>query len=131
MSIEDTARRFVEAMNRRDVDALYEMAHAEYRHIDSEGQVFEGREDLKLVWKSFFKSVSDYAIEVDEVFVSQNTVVMTGRTMGAVASAGESWQTPSACRLVVEGDRVREFQVFADNESMRNALRGASGAGGV
>ena len=132
MSVEDIARRFVEAINRHDPEAMFEMVEEDYRHIDSEGQIFDGRDEMSIAWKSFLKTVPDYTIEVSETFVSQGTVILVGKVMGTVASGGEEepedfWQTPTACRLVISGDRVREFQVFADNESMRNAMRRASG----
>ena len=131
MSAEDIAHRFIEAINGHDTEAMSEMVEKDYRHIDSEGQIFDGRDEMTIAWKSFFKTVPDYTIEVSETFVSQNTVVVLGKVMGTVTSGGveepeDFWQTPTACRLVISGDRIREFQVFADNESMRNAMRRAN-----
>ena len=128
MSVQEIADQFIEAINRQDVAAICELMTEDHRFIDSEDQIFDGRERMKTGWADYFKIVPDYRIEVSETFVSGNTVVFLGHGFGTYTSDGNlkpenHWQTPGAWKAVIAGEKVRLWQVFADNEPIRKIIR--------
>ena len=128
MSIQKSADQFVAAINRQDVAAIYELMTEDHRFIDSEGQIFEGRERMRAGWEDYFKIVPDYRIEVSETFVSGDTIVFLRHGSGTYTSDGNLklenyWQTPAAWKAVIIGEKVRLWQVFADNEPIRRIIR--------
>jgi ketosteroid isomerase-like protein len=138
----EVVRRFVEAINRQDVNALAELMTDDHRFTDSLGNVVRGRESMREGWKLYFRMVPDYRLEIDETFVNQSTVVMLGTAGGtylheSVSATGmpgprpdgtlkrpNQWQTPAAVRARIEGGLVAEWRIFADNEPIRKLMRG-------
>jgi len=128
MSAEDVARRFVDAINRHYIEAICELMTEDHRFIDSGEGIVEGREEMKEGWVGYFKMVPDYLINVSEVFASGNTVVLLGKASGTYTTDGglkpeNHWETPAAWRAVVSGERIREWQVFANLEPLREIMR--------
>jgi len=128
MNIEDVARKFVAAINRHDVDAIFDMMTEDHRFIDGMGSVIKGSEEMKKGWNGYFSMVPDYSIDIDEIFVLGNSVVLLGLASGTYSSDGtlkqdNYWKTPAAWRALVSGDKIREWQVFADNEPLREIMR--------
>lgn len=52
-SPEATAQRFVEAINRHDVEALAALMSAGHRFIDSLGTTIKGRDKMRLGWAGY------------------------------------------------------------------------------
>jgi hypothetical protein len=72
--------------------------------------------------------VPDYKIEVEEVFGSGHIVVLLGKASGTYSSdgnlkTGNHWEVPAAWRAEVAGDKIRQWQVYADNEPIRQIIR--------
>ncbi|MBN1212967.1 MAG: nuclear transport factor 2 family protein [candidate division Zixibacteria bacterium] len=123
-----TARRFVDAINDHDIDALYELMAGGHRFIDGMGMEVAGREAMKRGWIGYFKIVPDYLIEIVETFDDADTVVFLGWASGTYTGDGtlkkeNFWKTPAAWRAVVEDGKVTEWQVYADNEPIRQMMR--------
>jgi uncharacterized protein (TIGR02246 family) len=126
-SAEAVAQAFVRAINRQDVDALAELITEEHRFVDSLGKVVEGRERMRTGWKSYFAMVPDYTIAVEEIYCDGPVVVMLGKAQGTYAVDGRTaaenhWETPVALRARVEGGKLAEWQVYADNEPLRQIM---------
>jgi ketosteroid isomerase-like protein len=122
-----TAKAFVDAINRHDVDALYALMSEGHRFSDSLGAVFEGRDALRAGWESYFRMVPDYVLTVRETFCDGAVVVMLGTASGTYAKEGvlepaNRWETPAALRAEVHGGRVTEWRVYADNEPLRKRM---------
>jgi ketosteroid isomerase-like protein len=130
----EIAEQFVAAINAHDVERLASLMTAEHRFIDSLGTVTEGRDRMREGWRFYFGMVADYALEISRSFVAKNgdvEIVLTGVASGSYWSNGEkqpnsSWHTPVALRAVVRDDRIAEWQVYADNEPMREQIRAVS-----
>ena len=123
-----TARRFVDAINDHDIDALYGLMAGTHRFTDSMGMEVSGREAMKLGWIGYFKMVPDYQIDIEETFDDADTVVFLGRASGTYTVSGtlkmeNFWKTPVALRAVVDDGKVTEWQVYADNEPIRQIMR--------
>jgi len=122
------ARKFVAAINRRDVDALAALMTAEHRFVDSLGNVVEGRDKMRAGWAGYFKMVPDYRINVDESVSDGLVVVLLGVAEGTYAADGEMkpenhWSTPVALRAGVTDGLIAEWRVYADNEPLRQIMR--------
>lgn len=131
----EVSKQFVAAINDHNVEQLAELMTADHRFIDSLGTVAEGRDTMREGWTFYFSMVADYAIEVSRFFVAQNSgaeIVLAGVASGSYWSNGKkrplsSWRTPAAWRAVVRDGLVAEWQVYADNEPIREQMRAASG----
>lgn len=126
-SSQAVALAFVEAINSRDPNRLGTLMTEEHRFVDSLGAVVQGRENMLLGWAAYFRMVPDYAIHVEETFENGVIVVLLGMASGTYAKDGQvrpenSWQTPAAWRAQIEGDKVSEWRVYADNEPIRKLM---------
>jgi ketosteroid isomerase-like protein len=128
MDVERIANQFVEAINRHDVDSLCLLMSDDHRFIDSGGAVYAGRDTMKGGWNGYFSMVPDYQIDVAKVIVSGETAILLGKACGTYTSDGtlkseNYWETPAAWRADVVNGQVREWQVYADNEPLREIMR--------
>jgi uncharacterized protein (TIGR02246 family) len=132
-SPEAIARAFVQTINHHDPAALAELMTAGHRFVDSLGNVVEGRDKMRAGWVGYFRMVPDYTISIDEAFCDGPVVAMFGKAQGTYTPDGElhkenRWQTPAAFRAVVEDDKLAEWRVYADNESMRKVMSRSVGS---
>lgn len=121
-------RRFVDAINRHDVDSLLALMTEDHRFIDSEGTVLSGRGRLESAWRGYFEMVPDYSLVIDTELASEALVALFGAACGTLAVGGaispeNRWSAPVGVRACVESNRVREWQVYADNEPIRALMR--------
>lgn len=130
----DVTEQFVAAINAHDIERLASLMTAEHRFTDSLGTVTEGRDAMREGWTFYFSMVADYALEISHSFTAKNggaEIVLVGVVRGSSCPDGEkrpnsSWQTPVALRSRVRNGRIAEWQVYADNEPMREQMRAAS-----
>ncbi|MFZ5786004.1 MAG: nuclear transport factor 2 family protein [Acidobacteriota bacterium] len=130
--VEGIVLAFVDAINRRDVEAIAGMLCDDHLFIDSGGAEHRGREQMRHGWAAYLAMVPDYAIAVERTLVSGDTVVILGTASGTYAPDGalleaNRWSTPAAWRAEVRCGRVAVWQVFADNEPIRRLMRRAGG----
>jgi ketosteroid isomerase-like protein len=123
VSAEDAAKEFVAAINRHDVEAICQLMTRDHTFIDSGGDIYSGIDKMRQGWIGYYKMFPDYTIDISEVFVSGETVVMLGKASGTYTSDGNlkpdnHWQIPAAWKAVVVGEKVKVWQVFADNSSV-------------
>ena len=125
------SRRFVAAINAHDVDSLVSLMSPQYVFVDSLGVRYPfqvAREG----WTQYFAMVPDYRIEVDQVTVEGNSVLLMGKAAGTFVPAGGAveaknrWETPAAWKALVQGGRLTLWQVFSDNEPIRQVMRAAA-----
>lgn len=122
------AQVFVRAINRHDVEALAALMHPSHRFVDSLGNVVEGRDKMRAGWAGYFTMVPDYSIGIEETLCNGPIVLMLGVAEGTYAPGGapkaeNRWKTPAAFRVHTEGDFVKEWRVYADNEPIRELMR--------
>lgn len=147
-SAEAVAHLFVRAINRQDASGLAELMTQEHRFVDSLGNVVKGRQEARDGWEGYFRMVPDYAITVQESYGAGPVVVMLGMARGtyippvvevwsrnpmlsripdqaptAELKPENEWKTPAAFRVLVEDGLVAEWQVYADNEPLRELMR--------
>jgi hypothetical protein len=71
--------------------------------------------------------IPDYTIEITGIFPLGESVAITGTASGTVAVRGElpeanRWVIPLAVRAEVHDGLVARWQVFADNDPVRQIL---------
>ena len=54
------ALQFNEYINNQDIDGIAEIMADEYKFIDSSGDIYTGKENEILGWKTFFDRFPDY-----------------------------------------------------------------------
>jgi len=118
-----TALRFVNEINRHDLDSLVALLSDDHLFVDSLGQEVRGKERLRETWGSYFRSFPDYHLAVREWFQNGRVVAMFGTASGTLAAGSElpvqnRWKTPAAWRAVVREHLVTHWQVYADHEPM-------------
>lgn len=116
----ETVLSFLDRINQRDPDKLAELMTDDHVFIDSLGQAVRGREAMGNGWRSYYKMCPDYWVSHEEIFANGNAVAVFGDAGGTIAE--NRWRTPAAWRAVVDGDRVKEWQVYADNKPVYDIL---------
>lgn len=128
MTTEQVALRFVEAINSADVDGMALLMTENHVFVDSDGSKTAGREAMQMAWSQFFAMVPGYRIDVEETLRLENKVVLIGVASGEGGivdddRARHHWAVPAAWRAVVEEGRVAVWQVYANPEPIRAAIR--------
>jgi ketosteroid isomerase-like protein len=128
MSAEDVAKEFAAAINRHNADAICRLMAKDHIFIDSGGDTYSNISQMRQGWIDYFKMFPDYKIEISEVFVSADMVVLLGKASGTYTSDGtlrpdNHWEVPAAWKAVVAGEKVKVWQVFADNAPVVEIVR--------
>ena len=134
MTPQEVTRQFVTAINAHDVEGLTSLMTPDHRFIDSLGTVVEGREAMREGWTFYFSMVPDYRLDISRSFVAENGIaeaMLVGVASGSywsneIKRPDSSWSVPVAVRAVIRDDQVAEWQVYADNEPIREQMRTTS-----
>ena len=128
MSPAEIVQHFIDQINVHDVDGLSVLLTPDHRFIDSLGSVVVGRETMREGWRQYFQMVPDYHIEITRSFTDDGEVALLGSAGGTYArnmqmKPADAWQTPAAWHAVVRDGLIAEWQVYADNEPIRQRMR--------
>lgn len=91
----------------------------DHAFIDSNGDVFAGKEEVLRAWAGFFAAFPDYRNEWSEVLTIGGIVVALGRS---VCSTEEPLDGPAIWTARTEGERVSEWRVYEDTPESRTRL---------
>jgi ketosteroid isomerase-like protein len=131
------ALRFVNEINRHDVESLLALLTDDHLMIDSDGAEIRGRERLRAAWAECFRAFPDYHLGVKEWFQNGRTVGMFGIASGTFAVGGQlpaenRWRAPAAWRAVVRDHQIAVWQVYSDRAPALRSMEGhATDAGRV
>jgi ketosteroid isomerase-like protein len=131
MSPLDLALAFVARINAHDVPGLATLMSPDYRFVDSLGAVVTGSDKMTKGWTAYLQMVPDYHIDIEQSFAEGPRVVLLGSARGTYTRDGNlnpsnEWQTPAAWRALVLNNLIAEWQVYADNEPIRQRMAKAS-----
>jgi len=89
--------------------------------VDGLGQIVRGREKMENGWLGYFAWFPDYSMRVDDALSNGEVVALFGTAQGTYSVKGSlapenHWEIPAAWKAVVQGGRVSEWRVYADNE---------------
>jgi len=127
----DAALAFVRAINGGDPDVLAGQMAEEHRFMDSDGNEYGPRDEMRDGWVRYYAMVPDFRIEVRETLSRGNTVALFGVASGTFAAEGQdrstvdpqnAWSVPAAWRVVVDDDLVAVWQLYVNPEPMREII---------
>ncbi len=122
--VEDVIRRFVAAINDRDVDAIVALCTDDHQFVDAYGGVVS-RETLRSAWAGYFAFMPHYGIEIETILVESDQVAVFGWAWGGLEAsdpAARAWRRPCAWRACVSDERVRLWQVYVDTKIIFDML---------
>jgi hypothetical protein len=95
--------------------------------VDSLGHSVSGREAMRQGWRAYYALCPDYRVSHEEIFSSADRVAVFGSAGGTIAAAGKlppenRWRTPAAWLAIVDGSRIKRWQVYADNKPVYDIL---------
>jgi ketosteroid isomerase-like protein len=112
---------FVNAINEHGVEKIVALISDDHVFIDSHGIEFNGKDKLKNGWLGYFKLFPDYKIEVNELFEGGSAIALFGYASGSYSGNKKDdpdcyWRLPAAWKAVVEGGKIKLWQVYADTK---------------
>jgi ketosteroid isomerase-like protein len=114
-------RDFVESINSSNIDRIYNLMTKDHEFIDSQGNKMIGNDNLKKAWIGYFGLFPDYKIEITDILQNDSIIVMLGYASGTYKTNNSSsdknnhWRVPASWKVIVVGDKVKLWQVYADN----------------
>ena len=111
--------KFIERINRHDVEGLADLMSEDHVFLDSRGGRGEGRENMRRGWAEYFRMMSDYRIEVERTITEGDKVAVVGTASGIYVIDGKVsrenyWKCLAAWLGVVKNGLLTEWRVFAD-----------------
>jgi ketosteroid isomerase-like protein len=149
----EVAMDFIKRINAGDISSLCELMTENHIFQDALGKRFMGRETMRQGWTNYLKMVADYQVHADEFFQTDERVAIFGTASGryvgpqvpnakagsgapARSAASQSvdsalgpngfWEVPAAWRAVVQGGKIAEWRVYADNQPLRKLMGDAT-----
>lgn len=127
MTPRETALAFVAAINAHSVGAIANMITDNHTFVDSLGIIVKGKEEIRKAWIGYFYLVPDFSITYERVLDEGDTVAIFGTAdgtcrVGSRVDPANHWSIPASWLVLVEGNKVVRWQIFADNEPIRKIL---------
>ncbi|HEX9745116.1 MAG TPA: nuclear transport factor 2 family protein [bacterium] len=130
-----TALQFIEAINRQSPDDIAALMTDEHTFIDTENEIFTGREQMHNGWIGYYKLFPDYTIKIDELSVRGDLVIISGQSDGTLSDFGKevlsvegeipdknTMQGKAIWTAKIDGDKVAEWRVYWDTDDVRKSL---------
>jgi ketosteroid isomerase-like protein len=119
--------RFFDAINAHDVEKLLALMTEDHAFVDSLGNTVRGREKMRAAWRGYFAFCPDYWVSPEELFENGSLVGAFGAAGGTIAIDGKlpaenKWRTSAAWLATVDGERIKEWRVYADNKPVYDIL---------
>ncbi len=120
MSVAETARAFIAAINAHDTARIAALMSENHVFVDSLGARIVGRAVMESGWRAYFELCPDYWVRIEREFTDGAEVALFGEAGGTIH--GQKWCIPAAWLARTETDQVREWWVFADNKPVYDIL---------
>jgi ketosteroid isomerase-like protein len=109
---------FNDHINNRDLDALATLMTDDHTFIDTAGQAIRGKSKCVDTWRGFFASFPDYRNIFDRLEVTDDRVIVVGRSMCSdVRLDGPALWTAKA-----RDSKLAEWRVYEDTPANRHML---------
>ena len=123
----DVTLQFVEAICSHDVERILELVTDDHVLIDSGGQDLQGKKVIGVAWTAYFLAFPDYRIVVSEILDQGSSVALFGTAAATFSVEGRllpenSWAIPACFKAEIQDGKVALWQVYADNEPVRQIL---------
>lgn len=86
-------------------------------------------------WRAYFEVVPDYWVKIERALSDGDIAVLIGTAggtyvlPGGVARPENTWATPAVWVARIEGQKVAEWRIYADNEPIREKMRRSDNPG--
>jgi len=124
----NTVISYVNKINHHDIDGLAEFMSDDHVFIDSLGMTIKGKKEMINSWKIFLKWFPNYEIQISNTVLTDDTVGLFGFAAGTFDSEDpvhhDKFKIPAAWRAKVKDNLVTEWQAIADNEAVRDIIKG-------
>jgi ketosteroid isomerase-like protein len=123
----DLARRGVDALNRRDLDALAEVCSADFQWFPSmagtiEGGAYTGREGMDRYVEHYDEAWEEFRVEIDEYRPAGDRVLALGRLWATGRGSGVPVSTPVWAVIELRDGKMSRTRVHLDRaEAFRAA----------
>lgn len=111
---------FVNAINEHNVDKICLLMTEDHKFIDSQGNVAQGKEQMKKGWIGYFQLFPDYKIEITEIFLNGNTIAAFGFASGTFQGLSDKkenyWHLPASWKAITKDGKIQLWQVYADSK---------------
>ena len=131
----EIVHEFVKSINEHNVNKIYDLMNNDFRFIDTYGNEETGKDHMRESWIGYFRWFPDYEIEIIDMLSDSNIFVILGFASGTyqnkkVANNENYWRLPAVWRVVVEDNKMKQWQVYCDSkipfdiiERNENAIR--------
>jgi len=111
---------FINAINSSDVDRMYGLMAENHLFIDSQDNRMNGKENMKQAWIAYFAMFPDYKIEINDLVKKDSLICVFGYASGTYKDIKTNdnsnyWRIPAAWTAVVLDNKLKQWQVYADN----------------
>ena len=110
---------FIAAINRRNPHEISELMTEDQTFVHSRGNIESGRQKMTAAWKQYFRIFPDFKIQIESTLGDKDHVAVFGSVSGTYNGKRglvpeNRIVMPSAWKAVVEGGKVKHWQVYAD-----------------
>jgi len=125
-------QEFIQAINTADVSELNDLMSEDHLFIDAHDNRVKGRDAMLEGWKGYFSMFPDYKIEITEIAEFDSFICVLGYAGGTYKNIKNSentnyWRVPAAWKVIVENDKVKHWQVYADNSFALDIIKRIEG----
>jgi ketosteroid isomerase-like protein len=111
---------FADAISNADVDKIYSLMAEDHLFIDSQDNRVLGKENMKQAWIGYFALFPDYKIEINEILEKDSLICAIGYASGTYKNLknknnSNHWRIPAAWSAIVKDNKIKVWQVYADN----------------
>jgi ketosteroid isomerase-like protein len=123
----DTAKRGIDAFNRRDVDVLAELTTADFEWFPAlpgalEANGYRGREGIDTYFADVGRTWEELRIAVDDVQDLGDRAVILGRTQGRGRASGVAVEAPIGIAFDFRSGRVSRVRAYLDHAEALKAM---------
>jgi limonene-1,2-epoxide hydrolase len=123
----ELVKDFINKISTQDVQGLAGLMTEDHLFIDGMGTQVRGRENMITGWEGYYQMVPDYRIRAERFFHDRNIVAVFGFAGGTYSKDGRlkpenRWEVPAAWLAEVKDHKIAVWQVFADNEPVRQII---------
>jgi ketosteroid isomerase-like protein len=117
----ETVLKFVEAINNANIDELEKLMSDDHVFVDAGDGKYEGKENMKQAWITYFGMFPDYRIEVVEVTEGDSIVGIFGYASGTYKGLKNEtnsnyFRTPAAWKAIVRDGKIKHWQVYCESK---------------
>jgi hypothetical protein len=110
---------FIAAINRHVPSEISAIMTEDHTFVDSGGRSRSGRANMTAGWEEYFRLFPYYRIEAERMLADKTLVAVFGSASGTYSGKRglipeNRIEMPAAWKAVIENDKVKLWQVYAD-----------------